>query len=189
MVIRSTLPRVGLRRKTRARPAWLEYVGVGYVLLALFVTLNVVLVAWGPPAPRIAQWLVQEGRLPGAGGWEYSVGPARWSSGLLPGEVSCRDASGRWSRPWLRGSAPQRLDDGPRTDAGPPVLVGGVGSVGVAVAGALISFDVLRPLMVGLGWFFGWGSVLAAVSDLVFGWPTVLIGDSPGTDAGCRCWA
>ncbi len=52
-------------------------------------------------------------------------------------------------------------------------------SIGVAVAGGLLSFGRLRRLMLSLGWFFGWGSVLVGLSDLLVGWPTVLIGDSP----------
>ena len=48
-------------------------------------------------------------------------------------------------------------------------------SVGVAAAGGVLSAETLRVLMYGLGWFFGWGSVLAGISDAVWGWPDVLI--------------
>ena len=172
---------MGLGREAAgARPAWLEYVGVGYVLLALFVTLNVVLVAWGPPAPRITQWLVQEGRLPGAGG----LAVLGWTGAVVIGLAAWRGQLSRrqWQMvaavaAWIGSAAISMTVHGLMQD--PRFWSVAVSSVGVAVAGALISFDLLRPLMVGLGWFFGWGSVLAAVSDLVFGWPTVLIGDSP----------
>ena len=46
-----------------------------------------------------------------------------------------------------------------------------VSSVSVAVAGALVPLRLLSRLILGFGWFFGWGSVLAGISDLVFGWP------------------
>ncbi len=50
------------------RHRWRMYLGIGYLLLALSVTLNVVLVAWGSPAVGLSTWVVDDGKLPGAGG-------------------------------------------------------------------------------------------------------------------------
>ncbi len=162
------------------RPAWLAYVGVGYVVLALFVTLNVVLVAWGSPAPRVTQWLEQGGRLPGAGG----LAVLGWAGVVITvlaawrGEVSRR----QWQLTaavgvWIGSAALSMTVHGAMQDG--RFWSVAAASVGVAAAGALVPFHLLRRLMVGLGWFFGWGSVVAAVSDLLFDWPPVLLDDSP----------
>lgn len=50
--------------------------------------------------------------------------------------------------------------------------------IGIAVgfAGVIVSGVLLRRLVIGLGWFYGWGSVAVGVSQLLFEWPLVLVG-------------
>lgn len=160
------------------RPIWWAYAGVAYLLLALFVTLNIVLVAWGSPAVGVRSWLQQEGRLPGAGGlavlgwvglvvivlgaWRGGINRYQWR---LIAAVAV----------WIGSAAASMALHGVMRDA--RFWHVAIASTAVAVSGALIPFDLMKRLMFGLGWFFGWGSVLAGLGDLVFGWPTVLIGD------------
>ena len=54
-----------------------------------------------------------------------------------------------------------------------------IASTAVGFAGVLMPADLRRRLLVGLGWFYGWGSVLVAVSQLVFGGPIVIVGGDP----------
>lgn len=163
-----------------ARPRWLEYLGAAYLVLSLFVTLNVVLTAWGSPAPRFTQWVVDEGRLPGAGG----LAALAWTGMAVIGVAVWRGHLSRiqWQlvaaiAVWIGSAALSMTVNGVMQD--PRFWSVTVSSVSVAVAGALVPLRLLSQLILGLGWFFGWGSILAAVSDLLFGWPTVLIGDSP----------
>ncbi len=159
---------------------WLRYVGVGYVLLALFVTFNLVLVAWGPPARGVASWTRVEGVLPGTGGLEVLawVGLVVIALGVVWGGITRH----QWALiaavgTWIGAAAVSMVLHGAMRDV--RFWYVAAASVAVAVAGALIPFEALKRLMLGLGWFFGWGSVLAGLSDLAFGWPTVLIEDSP----------
>lgn len=163
---------------TGAGRSWLTYVGVGYMLLALFVTFNLVLVAWGSPAVGITSWVTHEGRLSGAGGLEVLtwVGLLIIVLGVVRGGFSSR----QWQliaavAAWIGSSAVSMTLHGELRDA--RFWYVAVASVAVAVAGAMIPFVMLKRLMVALGWFFGWGSFLVGLSDLVLGWPTVLIGD------------
>ncbi len=163
---------------SQSTAGWLRYVGVGYVLLALFVTFNLVLVAWGPPARGIASWTWVEGALPGAGGLAFLawVGVLVIAVGALRGGISRH----QWMiiaavAAWIGSAAVSMVLHGVMSDS--RFWSVAVASTAVAVAGALIPFATLKRLLQGLGWFFGWGSVLAGLSDLVFGWPTVLIGD------------
>lgn len=158
--------------------SWLTYIGVGYVLLALFVTFNLVLVAWGSPAVGITSWVTQEGRLAGAGGLEVLTwfGLLVIVLGVVRGGFSRR----QWQlvaavAAWIGSTAISMTLHGELRDT--RFWYVAVASVAVAVAGAMIPFSVLKRLMVALGWFFGWGSTLVGLSDLIFGWPTVLIGD------------
>jgi len=157
---------------------WLPRVGVGYLLLALLVTFNSVLVAWGTPAPALDGWVRAEGRLPGAGGLAFLawIGLVVIAIGALSGRISGH----QWALigtvgVWIGATAVSMLVHGTMRDS--RFWYVAAASIGVAAAGALIPFDVLKKLMFGLGWFFGWGSLLAGVSDLLFGWPLVLIAD------------
>lgn len=160
------------------RPLWLSYVGAGYLLLALFVTLNVVLIAWGSPAVGVRSWLQQEGRLPGSGGLAVLAGVGLVVVVLGAWRAEIRGRQWRLIAAvalWIGSAAVSMALHGVIRDARFGCVT--VASVAVAVAGAMIPFDVLKRLMFSLGWFFGWGSVLAGLSDLAFGWPTVLIAD------------
>ncbi|MEI2716285.1 MAG: O-antigen ligase family protein [Candidatus Nanopelagicales bacterium] len=159
---------------------WLKYFGVGYVLLALFVTFNLVLVAWGSPATGIASWTRVEGTLPGTGGLAVLawVGLVVVALGVVRGGVTRQ----QWALiaavgTWIGATALSMALHGAMRDV--RFWYVAASSVAVAVAGALIPFETLKRLMLGLSWFFGWGSVLVGLSDLAFGWPTVLIEDSP----------
>jgi hypothetical protein len=163
-----------------ARPRWLEYVGLGYVLLALLVTLNIALVAWGPPAPRLVELIVGEGRPPGAGG----LAALGWVGTAVIALVVWRGELNGWQAglvaavaAWIGSAAVSMSIHGLMQDVRYWAVA--VGSVAVAAAGALISFTQLRRLMLGLGWFYGWGSVLVGLSDLLIGWPVVLVPGDP----------
>lgn len=157
---------------------WLPRLGVGYLLLALFVTFNLVLVAWGSPAPAVEAWVRSDGRPPGAMG----LAVLAWT-GLVTivfGAVSGRISSKQWVLigavgVWIGATAVSMVLHGTMRDV--RFWYVSVASIAVAVAGALIPFDLLKKVMSVLGWFFGWGSVLAGLSDLVLGWPTVLLAD------------
>jgi len=160
------------------RADWLRYVGVGYVLLALFVTLNLVLVAWGSPARGIESWTWAEGEMPGAGGLAFLawVGAVVVALGAWRGRLTRH----QWMliaavAVWIGAAAVSMVLHGVMTDM--RFWSVAVASVAVAVSGALIPFATVKRVMLGLGWFFGWGSVLAGLCDLAFGWPTVLFGD------------
>jgi hypothetical protein len=160
------------------RIGWLRYVGTGYVLLALFVTLNLVLVGWGPPAQGIESWAGADGELPGAGGLAFLA----WVGVLVIALGAWRGGfSGlQWMliaavAAWIGSPALSMFLHGAMSD--PRFWSVAVSSVAVGVAGALIPFATVKRVMLGLGWFFGWGSVLAGFGDVAFGWPTVLIGD------------
>ena len=157
---------------------WLRYVGLGYVLLALFVTLNLVLVAWGSPARGVVSWTRVEGVLPGTGG----LAVLAWTGLIVIGLGVVWGAINRYQWAliaavgvWIGAAAVSMVLHGAMRDV--RFWYVAAASVAVAVAGALIPFEALKRLMLGLGWFFGWGSVLTGLSDLAFGWPTVLIGD------------
>lgn len=159
-------------------PRWLTNVGLGYLLLALFVTFNVVLVAWGPPAVGITSWVATEGQLPGSGGLTLLgwAGVAVLVIGSVWGGIS----RVQWGliaavAAWIAAAAVSMTLHGAMRDT--RFWYVAAASVAVAVAGALVPVAVLKRLMLALGWFFGWGSVLAGLSDLVFGWPTVVIVD------------
>ncbi len=160
-----------------ARPRWLTLVGVAYVLLSLFVTLNIALVAWGPPAPGLAHWIVDGARPVGATGlsvlgwsglvvvmlaiWRGSINPRQWQM------VAAVTA-------WIGSAALSMSVHASVQD--PRFWAVAASCAAVATAGALIGFGLVRRLLLALGWFYGWGSVLVGLSDLMFGWPTVLIG-------------
>lgn len=159
-------------------PRWLTYVGVGYVLLALFVTFNLVLVAWGQPAVGISSWVVSEGQLPGTGGLAFlgAAGVAIVVLGAVWGGIS----TVQWGliaavTAWIGATALSMTLHGTMQDTRYWFVA--AAAMAVAVSGALIPVAVLKRLMLALGWFFGWGSVLVGLSDLTFGWPTVLIVD------------
>ena len=159
-------------------PRWVRYVGIAYILLALFVTFNLVLVAWGPPAVGISAWVTSDGRLPGSGGLAFLgwAGVAVLVVGAVWGAISTI----QWAliaavAAWIGATAVSMVLHGSTQDV--RFWYVAMSAVALAVAGALIPFHMLKRLMVGLGWFFGWGSVLVGLSDLAFGWPTVLIVD------------
>lgn len=161
-------------------PRWVAHVGAGYVLLALLVTFNVVLLSWGSPAPAVRGWVLQQGRLPGAGGLALLgwlalavIGIGVWRGRLTVQQWLLVGAVGLWIGAAALSMTVHGLVQDPRFWSVSAI------AVGLAVAGALIPFEGLRRLLLALGWFFGWGSVLAGLSDLLLGWPTVLIGNDP----------
>ncbi|MCB0920616.1 MAG: O-antigen ligase family protein [Actinobacteria bacterium] len=166
--------------RTSRPPRWLTYTGIGYVLLALLVTFNFVLFAWGPPAPRIVSWTWVEGEPPGSRG----LAVLAWTGLIVIVLGVARGAITRqqWALvaavgAWIGATAVAMVLHGVVNDV--RFWYVAVSAVALAVSGALIPLKDTKRLMVGLGWFFGWGSVLAALSDLALGWPTVLIPDSP----------
>ena len=158
--------------------AWLTYCAVGYILLALFVTFNLVLIAWGAPAVGIRSWVVSDGRLPGVGGLAVLAwaGLILIAVGAVGGDLSRR----QWQLIaavglWIGSAAVSMTLHGQMGDMRYWYVA--VAAVAVAVAGALIPFASLKRMLLLLGWFFGWGSVVAGLSDLILGWPPVLVED------------
>jgi hypothetical protein len=154
---------------------WPVDVGAAYLLLAQFVTFNVVLVGWsfGP-----TRWLLHEQA--GATGRPglvllglLGIGVAAvtlWSRGLTRLQWALAAAVSAWSlAPLLSMFFLGSLDDW-------RFLWVSVATTAVIFAGALVPSDVLRRLLYGLGWFYGWGSVAAGLSQVLLGWPKVLVG-------------
>src|SRR5690606_38132021 len=111
------------------------------LLLALLVTFNSVLVAWGSPAPAVDAWVWAEGRLPGAGG----LAVLAWM-GLVViaiGATSGRISRIRWGLiaavgVWISATAVGMLLHGTMRDA--RFWYVAAAAVAVAVAGALTPF-------------------------------------------------
>ncbi len=155
---------------------WLEWVGVAYIVLVLTLSLNVVRSGWSGWAPGIEALSEDRGATGLAiAGWAGAAVllTAAWRGGLsaLQWWIVASVAA------WTVTPAISMVMHGSLQDA--RLWSVAFASVGVAAAGALVTADALRLMMYGLGWFFGWGSVLAGVSCLATGWPNVL---GEGTD-------
>lgn len=155
------------------RPKWVEFLGIGYVLLALLVILNVVTSGWGPPALGADSWVDQQGStglaLTAWIGLGVSLVAARWGQ-LVDRQWQLAGVVGLWcGMPAISMVLHGSLEDGRYWSVA-------LASASLAVSAALISADSLRTLIYGLGWFYGWGSVVSGLADAFFGWPKVLVG-------------
>ena len=149
---------------------WPGYAGAGYLLLAQLVTFNVVLQAWPVGFAR----LQDEGGAPGLRMLAV-VGVGVIAVALLTVGLTRLQ---RWQvaglAAWVVAPALSTLFLGSLRDG--RFWTVALASTAVGFAGVLAPPDLLRKVLFGFGWFFGWGSVAVAVSQLAFGAPTVLIG-------------
>lgn len=155
------------------RPKWVEFVGIGYVLLALLVILNVVVSAWDPPALGVASWVERRGST-GLGvtawiGLGVVLVAAKWGQ-LARLQWQLAVVVGLWvGMPAISMTLHGSLADG-------RYWAVAWASISIVAGGALISAELLRMLMYGLGWFYGWGSVAVGLADSFLDWPEVLVG-------------
>jgi hypothetical protein len=152
------------------RPRWLEGVGLAYILAVILAALANVVVPWirSIPSPAASG---QGGPALALLGW---TGAAVLVVAIWRGDLTVR----QWQliaavAAWCVTPALSMVMHGSLQDS--RFWSVAVASVGVAAAGSVLSAQTMRRLMYGLGWFFGWGSVLAGISDLVWGRPDVLI--------------
>jgi hypothetical protein len=160
------------------RPRWLKAAGLTYVVLSLGLTVNLVLGEWG--APNLESLLVREGALPGAPGlallgWLGLVllVLALWRGGLSGRQWAVAAAVGTW----LGATALSMTLHGQLQDN----RFWSIATIATATAagGALAGPVLMRCALLVMGWFYGWGSVLAGIGDALFGWPSVLVDSDP----------
>lgn len=164
--------------RTATSAAWLSWLGVAYLLLCLWVILNPLLVSAGWPLPHSASLL--GGTEPGAHGLNLlalcglAVGVSTATCGtLVRGQRWLLLALGAWMvGPALSLAILGSLQDG-------RYWAVAVSAVSVGFAAAAVRPDHLSRLLRALGWVFGWGSVVAGFSQLLIGWPVVLIAGDP----------
>lgn len=149
--------------------------GVGYVLMVMAVTVNSVLASWDGPH---LQWPIGE---PATGAAGLAVCAVLGLGMLGVAVVEQRATRLQWGMvaavgAWLVAPALSMALHGTLHD-GRFWSVAGIG-IGLASSATLIPRPLLTRALLGLGWFYGWGSVAAGFSDLVVGWPAVLIADS-----------
>lgn len=149
--------------------------GVAYVAGVLGLTLLVVLESWG--VPGLTSLLYAPSR-------PANAGPLALLGWLGLG-VLCLAAMGRptvrqW---WLigavavwQGSVAMSMVVHGDVDDRRYWSIAAIG-IGLAASGTLIPAAMIRSLVLVPSWLYGWGSVLAGLSSLVLGWPTVLISE------------
>jgi hypothetical protein len=154
---------------------WRPWVGLGYVAAVLTLTLLFVIDNWNVPA--LSSWL--DTSIPSANSRHLAI--LGWL-GLVVLAVAARSVPTvrQW---WLigavalwQGSAAMSMVMHGALDDRRYWSIAAIG-IGLAASGTLIPSAVIRSLVLGLSWFYGWGSVLAGLSSLAFGWPTVLISE------------
>ncbi len=151
------------------RPRWLEVVGLAYILGVLLLALKGIVMPWFGSMPSPESGASELALLGWTGavvlllvGWRGDLAVRQWQ---LVAAVAA----------WCATPALSMVMHGSLQDS--RFWSVAFASVGVAAAGAVLSAQTVRRLMYGLGWFFGWGSVLAGVSELVWGRPGVLVVD------------
>jgi hypothetical protein len=165
----------GVTGAAHTTPTWVSWVGLSYLAVCLWVTLNELFVAIGWPFPHAAGLL--DGAHRGSTGLVFLA-----ACGLGVSIVAVANGTViAYQRPLLLALGAWLV--GPALSI---TLLGTLEGRGrywmVAVAGTAVGFGAtaVRPdhfarLLRALGWFFGWGSVAAGVGQLLFGWPVVLI--------------
>ena len=151
-----------------------------YLVAVALLPVNAALAGWGSPAPHLGWLLASEGAAPATRGlaimaW-LGVGIAAiavWAGGQSARQWQLVAAVALWTG----APAVSMLLSGSLQDSR-FWSVAGI-CVSVAMAASIVAPPMLRRSLFGLGWFFGWGSVLAGLADLAFGWPQVLIGGDP----------
>lgn len=173
---------IGGYRSDPDRPArstdWLSWAGGGYLVLCLLVGLNPLFVSFGWPFPHAASLLA--GAQVGARGLSLLAvcGVLISIVAVVTGTV----APGQ--RPlllalsaWVAGPALSLLVLGSLQDG--RYWAAAASGLAVGFASTTVRPDHLANLLRVLGWVFGWGSVVAGVSQLIVGWPSVLIPGDP----------
>ena len=161
----------GRRASTRACVSW---VGTGYLLICVWVTVNAVFTSFGWPFPH-SQWLAGEP----AGGRGLALLAACGVAVSLAAVGSHAVSPRQWPliaalAAWLLGPWLSMVVLGSSYDARYWKIA--VSGCAVAFAATVVTANHLAALLRFLGWVFGWGSVIAGVSQLFVGWPVVLIG-------------
>ena len=151
---------------------WERYSGLTYLLLVLFLPLNVPLVAFGLPSSR---WMLQE-----AGGHGLALTAGVGAVVVVAAALSHSVDRAQWRfaaaiAAWSGGSALSMLVLGSTTDV--RYLYVAMTTTAVSIASALLTPAMTRALFVAAGWLFGWLSVAAGISDLLWDWPRVLVAD------------
>jgi len=153
---------------------WAPRVGLAYVLAILAFTVAGVLASWSVPGLRVWPGPIGEDGYSGIWsvlGWIGLVvlGYAAWLK-----EFTTRQG---WMLVavalWLGATALSMVIHGDLADARFWDFTA-IGS-GLVAGAALATPSTVRATMLGLGWFFGWGSIMAGVSDMFFDWPRVLV--------------
>jgi hypothetical protein len=152
---------------------WAGYLGAGYLLLTQLVTFNVVLMGW----PVHFEWMLRDAGAPGLRLLAV-VGVGVLAVAILAVGLSRL----QWWQiitlsAWMAAPALSVLFLGSLRDG--RFWTVALASAAVGFAGVITAPDLLRRVLFGLGWFYGWGSVAVAVSQLLFGMPVVLVGGDP----------
>lgn len=152
---------------------WTQLLGAAYLLAALLITFNMVLAAWqGPHFDALAGTDRTNARglaLLAFAGVVVLVGAALTDSGTQR----------QWwliaaLAVWLTPVAVSMSLHGDLQDSRFWLMAVIVPAIGAAAL--LMKPGLLRRILLALGWVYGWGSVLAGLSCLWFGWPPALAG-------------
>lgn len=148
-------------------------VGLAYVLAILAFTVLAVMASWSVPGLRVWPGPIRDSGYSGiwaALGWIGLgvVAYTAWRRAFSTLQLWLLVAVVGWLGSTSLSMAVHGDLDDPRLWSFTAL------GAGLVAAAALIQPAALRTTMLALGWFFGWGSIIAGLSDLVIGWPSVL---------------